>query len=123
MATVTYRKEFPVAVSTLWERIGKFDDLSWTGDDPWVFEGQTRSLAAFGMKEELVSSGENTLVYRMIEGPFKNFQVTISAEEAAGGSGSVAVYCAVGDMDVAEQEMVREGAAEAFEGLVAKLGS
>ena len=120
LRTVTVRTSFPqMSHGTLWKQIGRFDDLAWSGDDPWAFEGKLRTLSQHGLKEELVSSHEYTYTYRMLKGPFKNFEVTLSAE--AGEGGSVAVYSATGELDEEQQGMVREGAIEAFEGLAQKL--
>ena len=49
--TVEFSYEFPYFDrSALWDTIGSFADLAWTGDDPWVFssDGKTRELPEHG---------------------------------------------------------------------------
>lgn len=135
LAAVVVKKELSCDVEALWSIIGKFDDLSWTGDDPWTFDGKTRALEAYGMKEELLSrsspetelkataldaGSQHTMTYKMLEGPFTNFCVTLSAEASSTG-GSVAIYAASGELDEEQQGMVREGAVEALNGVEARL--
>ena len=67
---VEVRRELSADVEAVWGQIGRFDDLRWTGDDEWEFDGSTRTLAAHGLKEELVSRSECSYTYRMVEGPF-----------------------------------------------------
>lgn len=120
-AHVEVRRELGADVEAVWGQIGRFDDLRWTGDDEWEFDGSTRTLAAHGLKEALVSSSEHSYTYRMVEGPFSNFEVTISAAPLPDGKGSVAIYAASGDLDDAAQDMVKMGALEALDGVASKL--
>ena len=120
-ASVKVDHEFNVSVERLWAEIGSFTKLDWTGDDPWEFDGNTRSLPAHGMKEELVSTGERSYTYRMLEGPFNNFSVTISA--TGGAERSVAHYSAAGDLSAEEQGMVKEGTMEAFKALASRVSA
>ena len=99
---VEVRRELSADVEAVWGQIGRFDDLRWTGDDEWEFDGSTRTLAAHGLKEELVSRSEYSYTYRMVEGPFTHLEVTISAALLPDGAGSVAIYVANGDLDDAE---------------------
>ena len=118
---VEVRRELSADVEAVWGQIGRFDDLRWTGDDEWEFDGSTRTLAAHGLKEELVSRSEHSYTYRMVEGPFTNFEVTISAAPLPDGAGSVAIYVASGDLDDEAQNMVKAGALEALDGVASKL--
>ena len=120
---VTVTKDFTVPAATVWERIGKFTNLSWTGNDPWEFseDGKQRTLKEHGLKEELVALSDCSYTYRMVEGPFTNFQVTVSVAEK-GETACTASYTATGDLDAEATEIVRQGAAEAFDALGARLG-
>ena len=68
------------------------------------------------LASQLVASAENTYTYKMVEGPFTNFQVKLSVFEK--GTGCTAVYEASGDLNDEMQAMVREGAQGAFDALV-----
>ena len=115
--SVDVTQSFTCDVHALWKLIGSFYDLKWTGDDPWEFDGIYRTLPEHGMKEQLVYKGETCYTYKMVERPFKNFTVTISA--AADGAGSVATYAAVGDLSDEERAMVRDGTRELLAALAA----
>ena len=111
--TVEFSYEFPYFDrSALWDTIGSFTDLAWTGDDPWVFssDGKTRELPEHGIKETLVVQDEFAYTYAMVEGPFANFKVTIAAvrndevRDDGSGGGSKAHYTATGDISDEERD-------------------
>ena len=127
--TVEFSYEFPMFDQTgLWNKIGSFTDLDWTGDDPWMFssDGKTRELPEHGMKETLVAQDEFAYTYAMVEGPFANFKVTIAAvpngevRDDGSGGGSKACYTATGDISDGECEMVMQGAQGAFDAFAAQ---
>ena len=120
---VTVTKDFAVSAAVVWQHIGSFTNLKWTGDDPWEFseDGKQRTLKEHGLKEELVASTANSYTYKMVEGPFApGFQVTVAVAEKD-SSACTASYEATGDLDAEASEMVRQGAQEAFDALSARL--
>ena len=152
-ATVEVRQALPSTLDAIWAIVGRFDDLSWTGDDPWhtghsntahfpsqpctgvacprvslrrrEYDGRFRSLKAYGMREQLLSCQQtetgNAMTYRMLEGPFEDFEVTLAVRSLA--KGCEVLYSATGRLNQEEQAMVREGAIEALGGLARRAGS
>merc|ERR1711934_740528 len=131
-AALTVEKEMKCEAAKLWARVGQFQDLSWSGPDPWVclgpddtgVEGReeigaTRELEEHGMKEELVAKGEMSYTYKMLEGPFENFTVVLSV---VGGEGTSTIkYDCTGDLNEEQQEMVKKGTGDVFEALTKEL--